>query len=86
MPIDVSETWPLSLLHHPARAQPVPTQEPASGGGSSGRAGESETDRSRRSSVESIKASIHGTWTKKIFPNLPKTVDTIIACLGESCA
>ena len=64
--MDVSEQWPLSLLKSPKRTS-VPRDEGVA---------------TQRSIAESVAESVHDTWVKRVFPNLPKTVDTMLCALG----
>lgn len=80
----------MSLLRSPKKRAPVPTAEPGDAGAGTGRAGGygatagSGTASGGEPSQRSFTESVSETWHKKIFPNLPKTVDTLICCLGLS--
>ena len=74
--MDVSEQWPLSLLKSPKR-KPVPQDEGVATHGDTGMAANTG-----RSIAESVAESVHDTWVKRVFPNLPKTVDTMFCALG----
>ena len=80
--VDVTENWPLSLLRSPKR-QPVPAEEPAYGA-TAAQPTSPHFENSHRSLTESLSDSVHETWDRAIFPNLPKTVDNILCCLGLS--
>jgi len=80
--VDVTENWPLSLLRSPKR-QPVPAEEPAYGA-TAAQPTSPHFENSHRSLTESLSDSVHETWDRVIFPNLPKTVDNILCCLGLS--
>jgi hypothetical protein len=84
--MDVSEQWPLSLLKSPKREpkpKPVPTSDSAYGSTDASAPADAATERSHTLSIaESITESVHEAWDKKIFPKLPKTVDTLLCVLG----
>jgi len=93
MPADVMETWPMSLLRSPGRRSPrapVPKAEPeevgtarTGGYGATARSAGEPTQRSQSFS-EAVSETVSEAWHKRVFPNLPKTVDTLICCLGLS--
>ena len=64
----------MNLLHHQPKRVPTEDQKQEPGYGAL----------QSQDSSRSLADSLQETWQAKIFPNLPKTVDTIIACLGLS--
>lgn len=78
----------MSLLRSPKRT-PVPTAEGEEAGAERSRgygatAGSGEPTQRSQSFSESFSEAASEAWHKRVFPNLPKTVDTLICCLGLS--